>query len=499
MVRGVEKAGSASSEPRSLGAWAGCGGRVNRDVLNYIESLPLDAIKKEFLKRYLADSKLRRWATSHQLESIRRVEAWAMTIEYRARGLSLSRVREMIEEKLKLKINVVTIWKWSKGLLTPRITIFLKRKEDEEIRKRGKIDRKSRITAYRATYLLKMLTGYGPEYIRRKIYRLYGINVSLNTLRNWLYRNKKPWYKLCTFEKSLFYPLAYKMTLELKKKYPEWNYYEIALAINRSLPVHIPHVTIKNWIERGQKPQVTPLKLTRETLPDIAYCLGVGHGDYRRSHGGLAANDRDFVEHYAMRYEKVTGVRVKLKLDKRGQWYTHEGGGWLKSMLKTDVWKVIADLDPVNWLRGLYDSGGYVSPIIRHKEQVLNNIWIGLSIGNFEVKEFAKKLLKKLGFNTYETYNEGGKRAINGVVRTFSGCWQLRIEGWKQAKRFTELIGFRESKRKEKLRDLLSLEPLPRRKRYEKWILIYEKKPNGRWEKRSPPPPILPCISYHLH
>ena len=328
------------------------------------------------------------------------------------------------------------------------------------------------------------LAGWGLHRIRRVIAELYGADPGGN-VREWLRRGKKPRFRPRTFEKSLFYHEAYEMALKLRAEHPDWGYKKVASELNRKLPIRVPAMTVYYWVTGRSMPNVTPLRLSRSTLPYIAYCMGVGCGDYRRSDGGLHVKDREFIEHYAKAYGMATGVDIKTASDqsKEGFWTTYESGGWIRSALRTGLWRVFADLDPVSWLKGLYDSEGCVSPELSHRRRVLTRPMVKLTIGDSEVKELAKRKLKILGFSICESHSCGGERVVKGRRVKFGEYWSLYLRGWKQAEKFAGMIGFRVSYRREVLSDLLKLKSLPPKRRYRLWVQQYEKV-GGRWRKR---------------
>jgi len=342
------------------------------------------------------------------------------------------------------------------------------------------LDEDAVVNIYVAAMVMRDL-GLDSQGIRAVLIKLFHHDPG-GELERWLQGESRPAFTPRTFEKALWYHEAYRLAIEIRRRHPGWSYRKIASEVGKRLPIYVPPLTVYFWVTGRSRPNVTPLKLTRETLPAVAYCVGVLCGDYRRAGGGLKARDREFVENFARMYEIATGVKPKVRKRKDGYWETREGGGWLRSCWEIGLWKLFAELDPINWLRGLFDSEGCVSPLCDHKRRILYSIMILLTTGNREVKEMAKKKLEELGFGVRELYREKRRAEVRGKVYEFDECWKLIIEGWQQAKRIAELINFTVSHRRQKLQDLLKLRHLPLRMRYEIWTQWY-KKVNGRWVK----------------
>ena len=61
-------------------------------------------------------------------------------------------------------------------------------------------------------------------------------------------------------------------------------------------------------------------------------------------------------------YEKITGVKPKITLDKEGFYNTRENGAFLKTMWKTGAVEGLAHIYLRQFLQGLFDSEGSISP-----------------------------------------------------------------------------------------------------------------------------------------
>ena len=247
----------------------------------------------------------------------------------------------------------------------------------------------------------------------------------------------------------------------------------------------MPPLTVYFWITGRSKPNITRIK----PCPALGYLAGVLVGDYTRSRKGkgLHVKDREFVEYYAGRYEEVTGVRLNVHPGEEGYWHTYENAGWLKELWYSGLWKVVAYAYPLEFLKGLYDSEGSISPNTSWKERALHGVTIGLSIGVKEVVDYAENLLNKYGFETSRTYIPPQRKEIRNGVIAFGECWEIIFHGWDNLERFARLIGFREGKRRRRLELLMKIRNLPPRRRLYEWTNHYVKI-RGRWVERAPNP-----------
>jgi len=244
-------------------------------------------------------------------------------------------------------------------------------------------------------------------------------------------------------------------------------------------------LTVYFWITSRSKPNVARV----EPCSALGYLVGVLVGDYRRSRKGkgLHVKDEEFIRYYAKKYEEVTGVKLKVNLGSDDCWYTRENAGWLKELWYSGLWKVVAYTYPSEFLKGLYDSEGSISPKISWKKKKLNGVTINLATGNKEVMECAEKLLNRRGFKTGRVYVPPQTREMGNKVTVFGECWIMYFQGWDNLLRFARLIGFREGKRRRRLELLVKIRNLPPRKRFEEWTKRYVKV-KGRWVERAPNP-----------
>ena len=216
------------------------------------------------------------------------------------------------------------------------------------VRRYGELSEREKGTIYIAAWLLHYLGGYGRRKIKRILLFLFNVDIPGSTIRNWLYKGMKPRFPLSTFEKALFYYIAYEMTLELKQRHPDRGHVRIANELSRLLPIRIPSTTVYYWITGRSKPNVTPVNL--KEVDTFTYCVGVLVGDYDRTEGGLKNKDETLVKYYAEMYKRATGVKLtpSTTADLHAAF---ENGGWLRALWQTGLWKVFAWLAPRAFLK----------------------------------------------------------------------------------------------------------------------------------------------------
>ncbi len=304
--------------------------------------------------------------------------------------------------------------------------------------------RGSLVLAYRAAVLLRLLTGWGWRKIQKTLKEI-GIETTSYNVIHWLYHGKKTYFMPTALEKSLYYHIAYELVLKTAAEHPDWGPKRVATHVSKLLPIRIPALTAYFWITRRSRLNVTPVR----PYPALGYLVGVLTGDYTRSKNGkgLHVKDREFAEYYAKMYEEVTGVRPNVHHDTRGHYHTYEHAAWLKELWHSGLWKVVAYVYPLDFLRGLYDSEGTITPHINKANETLDSVRVKLTIGDLAVKEFAKKLLTTLGFRVKERYTPPRPGIVRGEKVVFGEYWELFFESWDELERFAQLIGFREQEK----------------------------------------------------
>lgn len=279
--------------------------------------------------------------------------------------------------------------------------------------------------AYRAVLLCR-LAGLGFAETRGIVREVFGAAIPRSVVKSWYYgRKKHRMARLNALDKSLWYRKAYAFALKLKRKNPDWGHKRVATELGRHLPIRVPPLTVYFWLKNYSKPNITPIKI----CPELGYLVGVLVGDRRRTGHGLKVKDREFVEYYTCMYEKVTGKKPKIVLDGDGYYRTSESGGFLRALWQTGLWKVVAYIYPREFLQGLFDSEGCISP----HTPFFNNFVLEIATGNLEVLSITRKLLKKLSYKTKTIAKPPQTRNINNKIFQFGLCYELIILGGKQA------------------------------------------------------------------
>ncbi len=283
--------------------------------------------------------------------------------------------------------------------------------------------------------------------------------------------------------KALYYHEAYKLALKLRKE-KGWGYRRISREIEKKLGIKIPAYTVRGWICRGCVPNIIPIRIDKE----LGYIIGTLMSDGTRNiRIKLCVKDKDYAEHFSKALEKVTEKKYQVK-EKRGVYIVSLRGTPLLYLVNSRLWKLIAYLYPKEYLQGLFDGDGGVIVGVRTKKRFEFEVIVHLTNSNLQLLEFVRKLLKER-FEIESTINlkqekkEISKPVGNECTKKRS-CWRLCIRKQKDIIKFYENIGFRISRKQEKLRDVvIILRKYHRKKeRVEAWLKMYMKV-NNKWVK----------------
>ena len=323
--------------------------------------------------------------------------------------------------------------------------------------------REERVFVYRASTLLRQLTGWGRRRIARKILELYGDELTVDERKleklidTYIWRKCKPRSAASSFERSLYFHKARKLCIEIKREHPSWGYRRITTELNRRLPIRIGRSTVWGFLHSTKEREVPLHADTPDDWRKIAYLAGAALGDLELGNEYLSVADPQFANHFANTLTQLTRREAKPMYDPQKRLYRVHAGAWLKDLIRLKLWKILADTHPTPFLKGFYDAEGWCAPLIYGTR--ISSVIIGVNGRDKSALYFVEKLLKRLGYKAYIYENINYGKLIYTVL----------IRGFKQAKRFKKEIGFRVSHRQRRLEFLLSIENLPQRERYKKW------------------------------
>jgi len=342
-----------------------------------------------------------------------------------------------------------------------------------------RIDEK--LVQYEAALILRNTLGIGAKKIA-KILNTLGFYVSENIVHGWIYSQKIPTRKVSPLLKSLFYRDAYKLALKIKKENPNWGPTRIKTRLKRLIGIWIPEMTIYYWVRKKAKPNIMFIRFS----PELGYIIGTCLSDAKRTtEVSLKVRDKDYVTEYALSLTKLTGKKYEVK-ENNGWYEVRVNGSALRYMVKTGLWKVVAYVYTREFLQGLFDGDGYINVSAKNSFKVV----VGYTSSNIELLNFCSQLLKqKYGIKVLKRtqFEENDLVKIKGRKYRVKRTELIIIYRLNDLKTFSDQIGFKIKRKKEKLADALNILSNYRGKeRIRKWKEMYEKI-NGKWIKRASP------------
>mgnify|MGYP003878458849 CR=1 FL=1 len=367
-----------------------------------------------------------------------------------------------------------------------------------------------------------------PEEVAGCIEAFLGVKVDAELVERWLEgdleaRPPPRALRNTALERALFYRTAYERALELRGERPAWSAGRIAEALSRELPIYVPESTVRGWL-KGRAPSAAQLRV----CPALGYRVGVLRGDYDVKRCVLKVEDREFAEYYADMCEASSGVRPEVRPARRGFWRVRDaaaGGGALRELDRSGLWKVVALMFPIEFLQGLFDSDGCVSPRVEwhnffiYKLKDVASLLEGVSVPRVEGMVAAVEAASERRLPLVACRDEMlvfDQRLVSPIIKLAKRKWEtvrmalvllevlglkarvkdgsiaeVVLEGWDRAERFAKLIGFKVSYRRERLSFLMKLKAGRERDPnaynpftcFALWFASYMKA-NGRWVKR---------------
>ena len=335
-----------------------------------------------------------------------------------------------------------------------------------------KIDEK--LVQYEATLILRETLGIGDQRICNILNKLGFKNISVNTIKHWIYRKKAP-RKTSPLIKGLFYHKAHSIVHSLPTNHTPRK---IKKKLKEILNIWIPETTIRNW-KNGAKPTIKPIKL----CPELGYIIGVLLSDGNKQRALLRVRDKDFAENYAKALKCVLGEEYQIK--EKDFYEVSARGSVLVYIIQSKLWKVIGFIYTKDFLQGLFDGDGSVNVTASKRFRIA----VSFTNSNFELIDFVNMLLQvKYGIRTrINTICKDGQIIhIKNKEYKVKETRQIIIYRKEDIRKFFNEIGFRIRRKQKKLFDALLVQ-----NKYgsgkiavREWKKIYSKK-NNKWIRAS--------------
>jgi len=261
--------------------------------------------------------------------------------------------------------------------------------------------------------------------------------------------------------------------------------------IARELGVDIDHV--RAWA-RGEKPKrvhrydpdLTPSK-------DLAYLAGFYLGDGKDAGEEHKVRfelaEREQLEYVGGLVAKILGREPK-PLGREGTFFTIQYDSVILSdFLNQDVETLVEYLRMFakDFLRGFFDAEGYVSAVIDFRTSTLQTILVGVANTNTEYLSTVAGILSQLGIKTKirPTNRRGEVMTIRGQswIRK-RDVYHCVVLGWVQVTSFSNLVGFHNEVKAEKLEDLIGIGIKSPHARFD-WFMAHYQKRGRKWVKQA--------------
>lgn len=209
-----------------------------------------------------------------------------------------------------------------------------------------------------------------------------------------------------------------------------------------------------------------PLSVDLSPSPELSYVIGTMFGDGylqyagypRYNYGiGLTAKDLDFVEFFEKSLRKLISTRKRLYSiwkNKHGYYVFSAYSKILYEFFNNrhenlERYKYVTEKYPIEFMRGFYDSEGYVSHATRRDI-------VGVSNNNIELLQYIQGLLSRL-FNIISRMNKCSENAYALLIQRQAGIIK-----------YAQYIGFTINRKSQKLNSIatkLSIKEEHRQKR----------------------------------
>lgn len=204
--------------------------------------------------------------------------------------------------------------------------------------------------------------------------------------------------------------------------------------------------TLANWMIRNQNPLGNINLADLKPSLDLSYILGVMQGDgsvfktnkksYRIS---LACKDMDFMKFYLKCLRKVLKRKYPFWKERDNFYKTQSSSKELYEYLISERWVKVAEILPKQFIRGFFDSEGWVD---------INSKRVCAANSNLEIIVFTNVLLKRCGIKTQKIQKRDFKK--------YKTMYEIRFAGKNNLEIFQKNIGFSILRKNQRLKELLS-------------------------------------------
>ncbi|AAB98393.1 hypothetical protein MJ_0398 [Methanocaldococcus jannaschii DSM 2661] len=239
-----------------------------------------------------------------------------------------------------------------------------------------------------------------------------------------------------------------------------FSYSQISKKIEIERNIKISKSTIIRWCKNSNNPFNKTKFIDLSPSPELSYIIGVYFGDaniyYRKKTGSyyfrIKVVDKDFVD-------VVKNSLIKIGLNptisyveektRSNRWHVEASSKSLYKFLsqnKEELFKV-AEKYPEDFLRGFFDSEGYVT-----------SNKIALENYDLELLEFSKELLKKLDVHStiHIAKKKGTESNIRGEIYHYKDdFYRLSIHRKESVRNFAIKVSFSIKRKRERLQKLL--------------------------------------------
>lgn len=270
---------------------------------------------------------------------------------------------------------------------------------------------------------------------------------------------------------------------------------DVARKLSGAHSLSVAPGTVRHWMVGDRKPGIRNV-FKEEPSPALSYIIGATKGDgcamIKSGFAKLEVADRDFEHAYNANMAtlfsrtKPNKILVRRRADRLPMYIVKYSSRQLVQFLQQPLNSLheLASAFPLDFLRGFFDAEGHVDVSITE--------YLGLAVGaensDKQLLSKVRKLLEevKITSRIQRKRRKGTIRMIRGktfVMRRTS--YSIAIGKLADVKRFADMIGFSINRKKQKLRDALSIIVAHEsRDRPAIWRQLYSKK-GGEWVRRN--------------